>query len=55
VTTENFVFPLRTLNMDTDVPDTESCEVEEPVPGKSSRPPPIVLTSAINLIQLQKN
>jgi hypothetical protein len=40
--------------MDTDAPGTESSEAEEPVPGKSSRPPPIVLTSAINLIQLQK-
>jgi hypothetical protein len=40
--------------MDTDVPHTESIETEPPVPGKSSRPPPIVLTSTITLIQLQK-
>jgi hypothetical protein len=35
-------------------PGTESSAAEEPVPGKASRPPPIVLTPATNLIQLQK-
>jgi hypothetical protein len=54
VTTKNFFAPLRTLNLDTDAPGTESSETEEPVPGKSIRPPPIVLTSTINHIQLQK-
>jgi hypothetical protein len=54
VTTKNVFAPLWTLNLDTDGPGTESNEAEEPVPGKSSRLPPIVPTSAINLIQLQK-
>jgi hypothetical protein len=54
VTTKNFFAPFRTLNVDTDASGTESSETEEPVPRKSSRPPPIVLTSTINLIQLQK-
>jgi hypothetical protein len=54
VTTKNFFVPLRTLNMDADAPGIESSGAEEPVPGKSSSSPPIVLISAINLIQLQK-
>jgi hypothetical protein len=54
VTTKNFFAPLRMLNMDTDAPGTESSKAEEPVPGKSSKPPPIVLTSVINLIKFQK-
>jgi hypothetical protein len=52
--TKNFFAPLRTLNMDTDAPGTEYRAAEEPVPGKVSRLPPIILTSDINLIQLQK-
>jgi hypothetical protein len=52
VATKNFFAPLRTTNMDTDAPGTESSATEETFPGKVSRPPPIVLTSAINLIQL---
>jgi hypothetical protein len=40
--------------MDTDVPDTESTATEEAVPEKPGRPPSIVLASATNLIQLQK-
>jgi hypothetical protein len=39
--------------MDTDDPGTESNAAEEEVPGKSDRPPSIVLTSATSLIQLQ--
>jgi hypothetical protein len=54
VTTKNVFAPLWTLNLDTDGLGTESNEAEEPVPGKSSSPPSIVPTSAINLIQLQK-
>jgi hypothetical protein len=47
--TRNYFPPLRTADMDTDaVPH------EEAVPGKTGRPPPIVLTSATNLIHLQK-
>jgi hypothetical protein len=51
--TRNFFAPLRAANMDTDAP-AESNTEEAPAPAKSSRPPPIVLTSAANLIQLQK-
>jgi hypothetical protein len=54
VATKNFFAPFRTLTMDTYALGTESSEAEEPVPGKSSRPPPIVLTFAINLTELQK-
>jgi hypothetical protein len=46
--------PLRPTNMDTDVPVTESKSTEAEATGKSGRPPPIILTSATNLIQLQK-
>jgi hypothetical protein len=54
VATKNFFGPLRTNNMDTDTPDTESTTTEKAVQEKLGRPPPIVLTSANNLIQLQK-
>jgi hypothetical protein len=52
----NFFAPLRTANMDTDAPVTEpnAEEAAAPAPRKSARPPPIVLTSAANLMQLQK-
>jgi hypothetical protein len=40
--------------MDTDTSGTEAMPHEEAVPGKTGRPPPVVLTSATNLIQLQK-
>jgi hypothetical protein len=53
--TRNFFAPLRTANMDTDSPATESSPAtEEAVPPKAGRPPPIILISATNLIQLQK-
>jgi hypothetical protein len=49
VVTRNYFAPLRTAEMDADaVPH------EEAVPGKTGRPPPIVLTSATNLTHLQK-
>jgi hypothetical protein len=55
VATKNFFAPLRTANMDTDSPAAESSPAaEEAVPAKGGRPPPIVLTSATNLMQLQK-
>jgi hypothetical protein len=54
VATKNFFAPLRTTNMDTDAPVTESKSTEAEATGKSGRPPPIILTSAANLIQLQK-
>jgi hypothetical protein len=40
--------------MDTDSSGSESTPQEETVPTKTCRPPPIILTSAANLIQLQK-
>jgi hypothetical protein len=40
--------------MDTDASGTEATSNEEAVPGKTGRPPPIILTSTANLIQLQK-
>jgi hypothetical protein len=54
VATNNFFAPLQTAIMDTDAPRTESSTAEEAVPGKAGRPPPVVLTSATNLIQLQE-
>jgi hypothetical protein len=54
ITATNFFAPLQTTNMDTDAPGTESNEAEETVPGNLGRQPPIVLTSANNLIQTQK-
>jgi hypothetical protein len=49
VVTQNFFAPLRGAEM-----DTEGSPREESAAGKAGRPPPIVLTSATNLIQLQK-
>jgi hypothetical protein len=40
--------------MDTYASGTEANSNEEAVPGKTGRPPPIMLTSTTNLIQLQK-
>jgi hypothetical protein len=40
--------------MDTDASGTEAISNEEAHPGKTGRPPPIILTSATNLIQVQK-
>jgi hypothetical protein len=40
--------------MDTDSAGAEATVYEETVPGKRGRPPPIILTSQANLIQLQK-
>jgi hypothetical protein len=48
--TRNFFAPLRKTRMDTDSASTETNSEEEAVPGKAGRPPPIVLTSAVNLI-----
>jgi hypothetical protein len=54
VPTKNFFAPLRANSMDTDAPVTVSNPTEAAAPLKSARPPPIVLTSAVNFIQLQK-
>jgi hypothetical protein len=40
--------------MDTDAPDAETSTDEASAPSKAARPPTIILTSAANLIQLQK-
>jgi hypothetical protein len=40
--------------MDTDTSGTEAMSHEETAPGKTDRPPPLMLTSASNLIRLQK-
>jgi hypothetical protein len=54
IPTRNFFAPLRMTNMDTDSSGMEAKTQEEAVPEKTCRPPPISLTSSINLIQLQK-
>jgi hypothetical protein len=53
VATRNFFGPLR-AKMDTDSSVTEATTPEDAVPGKAGRPPPIILTSNTNLIQLQR-
>jgi hypothetical protein len=40
--------------MDTEASDTEESPQEEATPGKTDRPPPIVITATVNLLQLQK-
>jgi hypothetical protein len=54
VAMKNLFVPIHTTNMDTDAPGTQSKSTEAEATGKSDRPPPIVLTSAANLIQPQK-
>jgi hypothetical protein len=54
VTTKYFFAPLRTKDMDTESSGTETIPQEEAVPAKTYKPPPIVLTSSANRIQLQK-
>jgi hypothetical protein len=54
MTVANVFSPFRTTNLDTDAPVTESKSTEAVATEKSGRPPPIILTSAANLIQLQK-
>jgi hypothetical protein len=52
--TRNFFVPFRVAEMDTESSTTEGSPCEESAGGKAGRPPPIVLTSATNIIQLQK-
>jgi hypothetical protein len=54
VPTRNFFAPLRTASMDTEASDTEESPQEEATPGKTGRPPPNVITTIVNLLQLQK-
>jgi hypothetical protein len=51
-TVRNYFAPLQTPQMDAE--ETESPAEEQTRPNVSGRPPPIVLTSAVNLIHLQK-
>jgi hypothetical protein len=53
VATRNLYAPLRTTEMDTDSANTKASPQEAPA-AKTGRPPAIILTSTINLIQLQK-
>jgi hypothetical protein len=57
VPTRNFFAPLRASGMDVAEETIDQPNEEQPQPssGKSGRPPPIVLTSATNLIQLQRH
>jgi hypothetical protein len=61
VPTKNFFAPLRTAEMDLEgtlvegASETSHSETQQPVSSKAGRPPPIILTSAIKLIQLQRH
>jgi hypothetical protein len=52
--TRNFFAPVRAAEMDMDSTSSENSSCKATAPGKTGRPPPIILTSAVNLIQLQK-
>jgi hypothetical protein len=52
---KNFFAPFRTKRMDTDATSMETANTQEKAPaGKAGIPPPIILTTPTNLIQLQK-
>jgi hypothetical protein len=53
VATRNFLVLLRTTGMETDSVSTETTPPEIST-AKAGRPPPIILTSVVNLIQLQE-
>jgi hypothetical protein len=58
VTTKNFFAPLRRTEMENESTLTEGTSDEqsrEPSSSKAGRPPPIMLTSAVKQIQLQRN
>jgi hypothetical protein len=57
--TRNFFAPLRTADMEVEHAEdnryrTEDDHQEQSPSSQRGRPPPIIFTSAINLIQLQK-
>jgi hypothetical protein len=55
VPTRNFYAPLRTSEMDVvETTDNHGTEEQQPSSSKTGRPPPIVLTSSTNLMQLQR-
>jgi hypothetical protein len=51
----NFFALLRTNAMDTEIAGAENTLLKKEAPRKSGRPPPIVMTSTINLIRLQSD
>jgi hypothetical protein len=54
VATLNFFAPLWASTMETDSSGAEATTLDDAVPGKAGRPPPIILTSTTNLFQLQR-
>jgi hypothetical protein len=54
VATRNFFAPLQVSDMDMDSANTEATPRDAAAPAKTGRPPPKILTSAVNLILLQK-
>jgi hypothetical protein len=55
VSTGNFFASLRTIHVDTGTTGAENTLPEQEAPRKLGRPPPIVMTSTINLFQLQSD
>jgi hypothetical protein len=53
VTTRNIFAPFRAAGMDIDSANSETSSKAK-TPGKAGKSPPIILTSVVNLIQLQK-
>jgi hypothetical protein len=53
VATKNYYAPLKTIEMETQKEENDSATAQEDKQRTTGRPPPIVLTSAINLIHLQ--
>jgi hypothetical protein len=57
----NFFAPLRTAEMDLEsalmeaTSESTASETQQALSSKAGRPPPIILTSSVNLIQLQRN
>jgi hypothetical protein len=54
VITRNFFDPFRAAEMETNPSNTEGSPREDPAVVKAGRPPPIFLSSTVNLIDLQK-
>jgi hypothetical protein len=55
MSTHNFFVPLRTTDIDTETTGAKNTLPEQGAPKISGRPPPIVMTSTTNLIQLQSD
>jgi hypothetical protein len=55
VSIKNYYAPLRTVEMDTEDAGDSPAPKGEQQQKKTGRPPPVVLTSAINLINFQDN